>query len=83
MLYGSRGSHVPGAGRAGRRRGLEMPLEEADATDTQAKWKWLGDTNFALAEAAAVASDDFSGMLLLYTATGNMAGMRRLSADAG
>jgi len=65
----------------------EVPPEDADATDTQAKWKRLGDSalranNFALAEAAAVASDDFSGLLLLYSATGNMEGMRRLSEDA-
>lgn len=63
---------------------LETPEEDKDSTDTQTKWKRLSDaalkdTNLELCEAASVASLDFSGLLLLYSATGNYAGMERLA----
>ena len=70
---------------------LETPEEDKDSTDTHAKWKRLSDaalkdTNLELCESASISSNDFSGLLLLYTATGNLAGMERLAqmaSDAG
>lgn len=70
---------------------LETPEEDKDSTDTQTKWKRLSDaalkdTNLDLCEAASVASNDFSDLLLLYSATGNMSGMAklaRLASDNG
>jgi len=51
------------------------------------KWKRLSDAalregNFELTEAASIASDDFSGLLLLYTATGNFRGVEKLTSLA-
>lgn len=65
----------------------EIPEEERDSTDTLAKWKKLSDlalkdTNLALCESASKASNDFSGLLLLYSATGNAAGMEELAKAA-
>lgn len=69
----------------------ETPEEDKDSTDTMTKWKKLSDsalkvTNLELCEAASIASNDFSGLLLLYTATGNLEGMEKLAllaADGG
>lgn len=63
---------------------LETPEEDKDSTDTQTKWKRLSDaalkdTNLELCEAASIASNDYSGLLLFYSATGNFAGMERLA----
>jgi len=65
----------------------EVPEEDRDSTDTLAKWKRLSDlalkdTNLALCESASKASNDFSGLLLLYSATGNAAGMEELAKAA-
>lgn len=65
----------------------EIPEEETDSTDTLAKWKKLSDlalkdTNLALCESASKSSNDFSGLLLLYSATGNAAGMEELAKAA-
>ena len=65
----------------------EIPEEDRDSTDTLAKWKRLSDlalkdTNLALCESASKASNDFSGLLLLYSATGNAAGMEELAKAA-
>jgi len=65
---------------------LETPDEDKDSTDTESKWKRLSDAalkenNLELVEAASVASHDYSDLLLLYSAVGNLAGMERL-ADA-
>ena len=70
---------------------LETPEEDKESTDTHAKWKRLSDaalkdTNLELCESASISSNDFSGLLLLYSATGNLAGMERLAqlaAEAG
>lgn len=70
---------------------LETPEEDKDSTDTQAKWKRLSDsalkdTNLELCEAASISSNDFPGLLLLYSATGNLSGIERLAklaTDAG
>jgi coatomer subunit beta' len=66
---------------------LETPDEEKDSTDAQTKWKRLSDaalkdTNLELCEAAGIASNDYSGLLLMYSATGNLAGMQRLAKAA-
>ena len=63
---------------------LETPEEDKDSTDTQTKWKRLSDaalkdTNLELCESAGIASNDYSGLLLFYSATGNFAGMERLA----
>jgi coatomer subunit beta' len=63
---------------------LETAEEDKDSTDTYAKWKRLSDAalkdmNLELCEAASIASNDFSGLLLLYTATGNYKGMEKLA----
>ena len=65
----------------------EIPKEDLDTTDTMTKWKKLSDValktnNFALCEAASLASDDFAGLLLMYSATGNLEGMERLGEKA-
>ncbi|GAX17924.1 hypothetical protein FisN_18Hh132 [Fistulifera solaris] len=62
----------------------EIPAEEKDTTDTQTKWKRLSDaalrdTNLELCEAAGLASADYSGLLLFYSATGNLQGMEKLA----
>lgn len=70
---------------------LNTPEEDKDDTETQTKWKRLSDvalkdTNLELCEAAGIASSDFSGLLLFYSATGNLAGIERLAklaADGG
>jgi coatomer subunit beta' len=65
----------------------ETPEEDKDSTDTMTKWKKLSDSalkvsNFDLCEAASIASNDFPGLLLLYTATGNLDGMEKLAKFA-
>jgi len=65
---------------------LETPDEDKDSTESESKWKRLSDAalkenNLELVEAASVASHDYSDLLLLYSAIGNLAGMERL-ADA-
>ena len=66
---------------------LETPEEDKETTDTMTKWKKLSDaalkdTNLELCEAASIASNDFSGLLLLYSATGNLEGMEKLAGLA-
>ena len=63
---------------------LGTPEEDKESTDTQSKWKRLSDaalkdTNLELCEAASIASNDYSGLLLFYSATGNFSGMERLA----
>jgi len=65
---------------------VETPEEDKDSTETESKWKRLSDAalkenNLQLVEAASLASHDYSDLLLLYSAIGNLAGMERL-ADA-
>jgi coatomer subunit beta' len=66
---------------------LETLDEDKDSTDTQSKWKRLSDaalkeTNLELCEAASLASHDYSDLLLLYSAVGNLAGVERLAEAA-
>lgn len=63
---------------------VETPEEDKESTETQSKWKRLSDaalkdTNLELCEAAGIASDDFSDLLMLYSAVGNLAGVERLA----
>lgn len=65
----------------------ETPDEEKYSIDTMAKWKKLSDaalktSDFELTEACSLASDDFPGLLLLYSAVGNFEGMEELAKMA-
>lgn len=66
----------------------DIMLQEIDqkdmSTETQHKWKQLGDLalndyQFALAEDCAVRADDFSLLLILYSSRGDAAGLERLA----
>jgi len=66
---------------------VETQDEEKDSTDTMAKWKRLSDaalkeSNFELCESASLASNDYAGLLLMYTAIGNLDGMEKLAKAA-
>jgi coatomer subunit beta' len=63
------------------------PPDEKNSIDTMAKWKKLSDaalkiSDFELTEACSLASDDFPGLLLLYSAVGNYEGMEQLAKMA-
>jgi len=63
------------------------PPDEKNSIDTMAKWKKLSDaalkiSDFELTEACSLASDDFPGLLLLYSAVGNSEGMEQLAKTA-
>lgn len=65
----------------------EIPSDEKNSIDTMAKWKKLSDaalkiSDFDLTEACSLASDDFPGLLLLYSAVGNFEGMEALANAA-
>jgi len=65
----------------------EIPEEDLDSTDTMAKWKKISDValklnDFDLCESASLASDDFPGLLLMYSATGNLEGIQSLAEKA-
>ena len=65
--------------------------DEGDSTDIQAKWKRLGDLalhygDIVLAQSCAEKAEDLSGLLLLYSSSGNREGIMRLarkSKEAG
>jgi coatomer subunit beta' len=65
----------------------ETPEEDKDSTETLAKWKKLSDaalrvSDFELCEAASLASNDYAGLLLMYSAIGNFSGMESLAKTA-
>ena len=65
----------------------QTPEEDKKSIDTMAKWKKLSDaalkiSDFALTEACSLASDDFPGLLLLYSAVGNFEGIEKLAVMA-
>ena len=65
----------------------DVAPEDAETTDTQSKWKRLSDlalkqSKFEICEAASKSCSDFSGLLLLYSATGNMVGVAELAESA-
>lgn len=66
----------------------DIMLQEIDqkdmSTETQHKWKQLGDLalndfQFSLAEDCAIRADDFSLLLILYSSRGDAAGLERLA----
>eukprot|EP00620_Florenciella_sp_RCC1587_P015150 CAMPEP_0182558538 /NCGR_PEP_ID=MMETSP1324-20130603/2016_1 /TAXON_ID=236786 /ORGANISM="Florenciella sp., Strain RCC1587" /LENGTH=867 /DNA_ID=CAMNT_0024770713 /DNA_START=70 /DNA_END=2670 /DNA_ORIENTATION=+ len=66
---------------------LQIPEADKDTTDTQSKWKRLGDLALSTgdlprAEQCAEASGDTAGLLLLYTCTGNAEGAKKLAVQA-
>lgn len=72
---------------AAQRAAQTTGLVVEDSTDTQSKWRRLGDLallngDLALAEACALRSADLSGLLLLYSCAGDRAGMLRLAQQA-
>mmetsp|Transcript_24398 Transcript_24398/g.39600 ORF Transcript_24398/g.39600 Transcript_24398/m.39600 type:complete len:1055 (+) Transcript_24398:341-3505(+) len=68
-----------------------VPQGLSDDVETQGRWKRLGDLalaggNLALAEECAVNACDYSGLLLMFSACGDIEGLNklmRLSEDAG
>ena len=59
-------------------------IGDSDTTDAQHKWKQLGDLalndcKLDLFEDCALRSDDFSGLLLLYSSLSNLDGMKKLA----
>lgn len=65
----------------------ETAEEDKDSIETMAKWKRLSDaalkvTDLDLTESSSIASNDFSGLLLLYSAIGNLEGMEKLATMA-
>ena len=66
---------------------LENPEEDKNTTDTISKWKRLSDaalniSDFDLYKAASIASPDYLGLLILYSATGNLECMENLAEMA-
>lgn len=66
----------------------DIMLQEVDqkdmSTETQHKWKQLGDLalnsfQFALAEDCAIRADDFNQLLMLYSSRGDAVGLERLA----
>jgi len=62
----------------------DTPDEDKESTETEGKWKRLSDAalkdnNLELCEAASLASHDYSDLLMMYSAVGNLAGMERLA----
>jgi coatomer subunit beta' len=65
----------------------ELGNKDEDSTDYQSKWRRLGDLSLAtgdvaLAKSCALRSGDLSGLLLLHSSAGDMAGMRALAIQA-
>ncbi|KAF9128507.1 Coatomer subunit beta' [Mortierella sp. 14UC] len=70
---------------------LDLAVAIAREVDSESKWKTLGDTAMEkwrvnLAEECFIHAKDLSGLLLIYTSSGNAAGLQRLAQmakDAG
>ncbi|KAF9910337.1 Coatomer subunit beta' [Linnemannia zychae] len=70
---------------------LDLAVAIARESDSESKWKTLGDTAMEkwrvnLAEECFIHAKDLSGLLLIYTSSGNAAGLQRLAQmakDAG
>lgn len=65
----------------------QVPADEKNSIDTMSKWKKLSDaalkiSDFELTEACSLSSDDFPGLLLLYSSVGNFEGMEQLAKMA-
>ncbi|KAJ2005827.1 Coatomer subunit beta' [Coemansia thaxteri] len=66
---------------------LETAFKLAEESDAEAKWRIVGDCalrswNFELAERCMLNAKDLSGLLLLYTSSGNATGMEKLAEMA-
>ncbi|KAJ1885162.1 Coatomer subunit beta' [Kickxella alabastrina] len=66
---------------------LETAYKLAEESTAEAKWRIVGDCalrtwNFDLAERCMLQAKDLSGLLLLYTSSGNAAGMAKLAEMA-
>ncbi|KAJ2077279.1 Coatomer subunit beta' [Coemansia sp. RSA 988] len=66
---------------------LEIAYSLAEESDAEAKWRIVGDCalrtwNFDLAERCMGKAKDLSGLLLLYSASGNRTGMEKLAKQA-
>jgi len=66
---------------------LELAVVIAREAESESKWKMLGDTAMSkwkvnLAEECFVNAKDLSGLLLIYTSSGNAEGMRNLAQMA-
>ncbi|CAG8517548.1 3729_t:CDS:10, partial [Cetraspora pellucida] len=66
---------------------LDVAVEIAREVGTDAKWKAIGDSalsawKFSLAEECLKKARDISGLLLLYTASGNSQGIKELAETA-
>ncbi|KAF0531175.1 Coatomer, beta subunit [Gigaspora margarita] len=66
---------------------LDIAVEIAREVGTDAKWKTVGDSalsawKFSLAEECLKKAKDMSGLLLLYTASGNSQGIKELAEIA-
>ena len=64
-----------------------VPQQFGDSTEVQSKWRRLGDLaltqgNVQLAQNCAERSNDLSGLLLLYSISGNKTAMKALAATA-
>ena len=62
----------------------EIAPEAGDCTETQQRWKQLGDLALSkglisLAEECALNASDLSGLLLMYTSAGNKEGIVKLA----
>lgn len=65
----------------------KIPAVDKDTTDTQSKWKRLGDMALATGDLStaiecAKESGDVSGLLLIYTSLGDKDGVKELAAQA-
>eukprot|EP01027_Heterolobosea_sp_BB2_P002946 GEZU01004435.1.p1 GENE.GEZU01004435.1~~GEZU01004435.1.p1 ORF type:complete len:992 (-),score=264.33 GEZU01004435.1:172-3147(-) len=63
---------------------LDVAYDIIKTTDAEYKWKELGDKalaqcNFKLAEECLIHGQDFNGLLLLFTSTGDAEGIQRLA----
>jgi coatomer subunit beta' len=62
-------------------------IEQEDSTEVQGRWRRLGDLSLmngelSLAESCAKRSHDLSGLLLLYSSTGNKEALTELASQA-
>lgn len=67
---------------------LDTALDIAETLDTESRWKQLGELALSqgqlpTAEACLHKANDLAGLLLLYSAQGNRAGLAKLASNAG
>ncbi|CAG8603089.1 12782_t:CDS:10, partial [Acaulospora colombiana] len=62
---------------------LDVAVEIAREVDTDSKWKTVGDSALNAWKECLKRANDMSGLLLLYTASGNSKGIKELAETAG